>query len=666
MTRIPVHIFAGPSLYGTPFEDDEPDTLDGSLIWHPPARRGDVALLVAGSPGPGIIGLADGTFHTYPSVAHVELREALQKGWLVYGLCSMGALRAAEMRHQGLRPFGKVAHTFCANPDMPDDEVALVHATEAPFHPFSEPLVHIRAYLGHMRELRLLTDLQHDEIVETMRKRWYAERTFNLLREELIRVAGPGVHESLMARLQEFAPYRLKQKDLLEFINSKPWEADAGSSPAQHCLSLGIYEVSKSQQKDALTTHPAVRLSSSLRTRTAEESLVFARPLALQRGVSRVTDTTWLDRLGIPVYASIRPDAPAGSLNVHAGKGFTHAEAKIGAYMEAIEFSFAESGRSCVEPHLATPLDVLASFKNTIAFPSFCPSQRCEHVVQADDLLGVVEAEEILSLNAKVLVPAELVFYPYTGPGVRIYGSTMNGLASGNTVEEATVHALAEVMERDVDSFLRIGAPSYLVEPESLPTRLREMVRRFEHAGMEFHLRYAPNAFGLAHLSGFVLEEGDFPAAMAAGMGFHCNSDIAAVRAISEAAQSRLTTIHGGRDDLVDLQLKFGKFGAEKSKDVRAQMRRTVSDGANRIAFGDIPNADAGTLAAARASLHDGLMRAGLYHVARVVLTDASCPFQVVRVIVPGAEHHNHDNQRVGPRLLQYRAQIDQARFRNK
>jgi ribosomal protein S12 methylthiotransferase accessory factor len=85
------------------------------------------------------------------------------------------------------------------------------------------------------------------------------------------------------------------------------------------------------------------RLSSSLRRRSAEETLrIIANDIAPQLGITRVTDTTWLDRIGIPVFASIRPDALKGSLCVNAGKGLRSVEAKIGAYMEAIEFSLAQ------------------------------------------------------------------------------------------------------------------------------------------------------------------------------------------------------------------------------------------------------------------------------------------------------------------------------------
>jgi ribosomal protein S12 methylthiotransferase accessory factor len=653
----PVHLFAGPSLFGTPFDDAEPDTRAGALVWHPPARRGDITALLKAQDTPGIIALVDGTFHSYPSVAHVELRDALQAGWRVYGLCSMGAIRVSEMMHLGMQPFGVVAKMFCDDPDFADDEVALVHATEAPFFPFSEPMVHIRAYLADMLARGLLDAQQHAAVVSAMRERWYADRTFARLRDALTEITAPHVHAGLFAHLDDFSPYRLKQRDLMQFLEAQPWlEADANAAPTPlfdpGTLSLGNVPPANAPFL------PAFALSSSLRVRTAEESLELVRPLALERGVSRVVDTTWLDRLGLPVYASIRPNAAPGSLNVHAGKGFTHAEAKIGAYMEAIEFSYAEIGRSRVVQQLASPLAVVESFDHQVQFVDFCPSLNQSRPVQANDALGVVVAEELMSLKRNVLVPAELVFTPYyASDGMLQYGASTNGLASGNTVEEATVHGLAEVMERHVESFAKLEAPSYWVDPRTLPARLRAMAECFERAGLELHLRYTPNEFGMAYFSAYVSEEGDYPAAMCAGMGFHCNSSIAAVRAVAEAAQSRLTTIHGGRDDLIMTHLLFNKIGKEKELEVKAALRKAVADKTGGISFADVPDYPAESVMGAYDTLTGALRRAGMNHLARVIFTEENRPFQVVRVIVPGAESYNHHHRRVGPRLLQFSKQ---------
>src|SRR5208282_6051864 len=113
------------------------------------------------------------------------------------------------------------------------------------------------------------------------------------------------------------------------------------------------------QSATPVITKSSVLLSSSMRTSTPEATLARAKSRAGALGITRVTDITRLDHVGIPVYASIRPGAAAGSLCVNAGKGFHPIEAEVGAYMEAIEFALAEPGASHVALVRATAGDVL-------------------------------------------------------------------------------------------------------------------------------------------------------------------------------------------------------------------------------------------------------------------------------------------------------------------
>ncbi len=220
----PVHIFAGPTLFGTPFHADAAQRVPGAEIqWRPPARRGDIEALIAECREPGVLALADGTFHAYPSVRHIELRDALEAGWTVYGLCSMGAIRACEMAHMGMKPWGRVAQMFCADPDLADDEVALVHGAEHPFLPISEPMLHIREYLAQMIARGLLTLAQLDAVASSLRERWYGYRTLSNLRVELRAHADVSVHPQLEQALADFTPYRLKQQDLITFVATRPW-----------------------------------------------------------------------------------------------------------------------------------------------------------------------------------------------------------------------------------------------------------------------------------------------------------------------------------------------------------------------------------------------------------------------------------------------------------
>src|SRR5437016_3701638 len=89
-------------------------------------------------------------------------------------------------------------------------------------------------------------------------------------------------------------------------------------------------------------------LGSSIRSRPVEMTLQAAADYAAVRGITRVTDITQLDRIGIPVCVSVRPGAAKGSLCVHAGKGLTPGEARASALMEAVEFAAAEPGETDV------------------------------------------------------------------------------------------------------------------------------------------------------------------------------------------------------------------------------------------------------------------------------------------------------------------------------
>lgn len=397
-----------------------------------------------------------------------------------------------------------------------------------------------------------------------------------------------------------------------------------------------------------------LRMSSSLRCRPLHESITLAKSIAMSRGVSRVVETTWLDKIGIPTFASIRPDALKGSIAVHAGKGFTPEEAKIGALMEAIEFSFSPFGRSPVKYRMSKPIDVLNSFAGGLRFVDFCPV--LGRKISPDDEIATVEAEEFMTGLGTVLIPAEHVFHPAFGlDGKRLYGTSTNGLASGNSVEEATVHALCEVLERDVRSFDQVKDRSSLVTMEGASAKVRSLVDRVQQADLVLKLRYTENCFGLPYFSCYVMEQ-DTEAAIpiAGGFGLHPIKEIAAVRAIAEAVQSRATYIHGGRDDVIKRYMLAQDVGREVELRRVAELFDIASNDRSIVQYGSIPDLEgqASTIEATMSCLTKSLRGAGFRFVTRVLYTDHDYPFQVVRIVVPGAEGYDPDLKRVGPRLL--------------
>jgi ribosomal protein S12 methylthiotransferase accessory factor len=397
-----------------------------------------------------------------------------------------------------------------------------------------------------------------------------------------------------------------------------------------------------------------IELHTSLRSAPPEDTLLRARAFGARLGISRVTDITRLDRVGIPVFASIRPAAVEGSLCVNAGKGVRPIEAEVGAWMEAIEFACAEPDAAGLEVRLATARKVLDGDIRPEAILDFCPIMR--RYIDLDAPLACVEAEELAG-GGTTLVPAELVLLPYVKrPGTGNFGSHSNGLASGNTVAEATVHALFELIERDVRSFEAIRDDARAVSLSRVPPAIQAMVSRMEAAGLAVGVRTQGNPFHIPYFEAALWEPHSRTTLfLNGGYGCHLVPEIALLRALTEAAQSRLSYIHAGRDDLVDRYAALAAVPEEElAADAEAQFALHVAGDGSPEFTGGWDGAVPGSIDEALSTIMERLLQAELRHVCRVVYTRPSDPVQVVRVIVPGLEYFTESSRRVGPRLARF------------
>ena len=78
-------------------------------------------------------------------------------------------------------------------------------------------------------------------------------------------------------------------------------------------------------------------LSSSYSDRAIppEETWRRVEPLLRQHGITRLARLTGLDRIGIPVWNAVAPNAR--SIVINQGKGITDIDARVSAAMEALE-----------------------------------------------------------------------------------------------------------------------------------------------------------------------------------------------------------------------------------------------------------------------------------------------------------------------------------------
>jgi len=265
-----------------------------------------------------------------------------------------------------------------------------------------------------------------------------------------------------------------------------------------------------------------------------------ARARAL--GVTRVARLTGLDRSGGEVACAVRPLGHV--LQVCNGKGSTFEQAALGALSEAAELDAAEHP----DPLRLRYASVL-ELKGRARFvgPDACGELVAPELFTERTRLGWVEGRSLRGGEA-VLVPAQTVFCPPAdGPqlGPSLVRWTTNGLAAHVTRARAVRHALLEVMERS-------GLPDGWTEA-MVRRRMVRPVESFGGRGLELYAfdLTPPRGVPLAGALLFDLEGGPIP--LTAGYACRPRLSEALRAAAQEAAQSRLTDIHGAREDVAPM-----------------------------------------------------------------------------------------------------------------
>jgi ribosomal protein S12 methylthiotransferase accessory factor len=219
-------------------------------------------------------------------------------------------------------------------------------------------------------------------------------------------------------------------------------------------------------------------------------------------------------------------------------------------------------------------------------------------------------------------------------------------LASGNTVLEASIHALYELIERDIWSIEFVRNRSAQVNHGGLPCYVRKIVEAAARNGLRLVARYVPNDYGIPFFAAFLFDPNKLERRLFnGGWGCHHGRGIALMRAVTEAAQSRLAFLHGRREP------KRSDDPLTEADRMRQQVE-TVSNTTSSIRFEDIPEQHlAKSLAAQWAAAASCLRRVIDRPIYRVIYTPSEGPLHVVRLIVPLLEHFTPSTMRIGPRM---------------
>lgn len=165
-------VFVGPTLPRAQVE---------ALLPHarilPPVRHGDLLRLDARAGD--VVLIIDGLFLQTASVRHREIMYLLNRGVVVAGSSSMGALRAAELWRFGMRGYGEVFRLYRDGEIDGDDEVAIVHGTAEDGHrAYSDPAVAIRVALRDASAAGVLSPAEADLALAEALARPFRSRSF--------------------------------------------------------------------------------------------------------------------------------------------------------------------------------------------------------------------------------------------------------------------------------------------------------------------------------------------------------------------------------------------------------------------------------------------------------------------------------------------------------
>jgi YcaO-like protein with predicted kinase domain len=365
------------------------------------------------------------------------------------------------------------------------------------------------------------------------------------------------------------------------------------------------------------------------------ETLARVTPLLPMMGITRLADVTGLDCLGVPVAMACRPNAR--SLAVSPGKGLDLVAAKVSAAMEAIEGWHAE--------RIMVPL-LLASI-NEMRFEKPLVDLAALPRVSNADLdpwarMLWIEGRNLLATSS-CWMPFEVVDSNYTHPLPPRSGqflASSNGLASGNHLLEAISHAICEVVERDAATVWTSQSEEERDQTRIVPGTIddpncRSVLERFASAGMAVGCWDITSDVQLPAFR-CVITDADAASLRTpvpgVGAGCHPSREVALLRALTEAAQTRLTLISGARDDM-----GLARHAAVNDRTRHERLLGALAKSPSR-SFAAVASRETRSIEEDLNWELDRLRAIGISQVIAVDLTKPVIGIPVARVVIPGLE----------------------------
>jgi len=406
-------------------------------------------------------------------------------------------------------------------------------------------------------------------------------------------------------------------------------------------------------------------MNGTSRTIPVDKTLLHVTKIAKEIGLTRIADITYMDKLYIPNYSSVLPGTE-DYIWVYSGKGPTKQHAKASAIMESIE-RFSSLPRSYTKKFVTGTYNELKKSHSILH-----PNEVIEPLsfdFQDNMFMDYVNGFDIIN-NENILVPAGLALFRYTphSPSLNPFAfHHTNGLASGNVLEEAICHALAELIERDAISLAQLRASAipfhilysvsnnlqrqgypvklfsknmfqddYTIFPDVLISEedhnlITKLIKKFEKFNIKLIIKDVTTnikipTFNVASVEWISHDYGY----LAEGHGSHPDKRIALLRAITEVSQTRVANIQGARDDL--RKIKYNDNNTDDKNAWQFMPSKKTINFSEIITYQNEDILDDINL------IVKYIKGAGLKKAIIVDLTNPNIKIPVVRAIIPGLE----------------------------
>lgn len=271
-------------------------------------------------------------------------------------------------------------------------------------------------------------------------------------------------------------------------------------------------------------------------------------------GITRVGSLTELDRLGVPVWFAVRPESR--SLCVSNGKGITDDAAWISAVMESAEQALAEQAGRIVAV-VDSPAGMAR--RGLPVVPLDRQSRCAVHRIDADQELAWVKGIS-WATGHEIYAPFELVGMDMASSAPWNFGAfsvTSLGLASGADFVRAIWHGLSELVEDDAFFAPMTGRREAPIQESLLLSRQHQtlvgVLDSLAQNDVEARFVDLTDDITVPTVAAALCPANKNCTELAYFSGRSCRPTLedAALAALLEAAQTRLTFISGSRDDLL-------------------------------------------------------------------------------------------------------------------